>query len=397
MSTIYSIKKIIFIAFYTSCFSLSFAWGFPQIHSGNYDADDSTIVQTTPTDNDAKPNNDKQDNKDHQDKQDKLGNMDSTESEVSKDSTDSEEREDNKENKDYQDSKATKDKQDYTDRTESEVSKDNKDYKGYKDSQDKQNSGDYEGNQGNKANKTKREKQDRQEKKDYKAKKAYKPSKGNKINQSSKLKRSKADSKARNNRKVRSESKLTRRRITDLNRSLPQDVLAFPYASEDYKSKIVNVEDTQIWSQKKLNKWAHSQGFLITEDSDDGGYQFGRGLVFYSPGISFRLVKRVDHRAGDHDFGWTLVLDMALIHQKKIRSMAYNKRFIYKNILRYEVWIDGIYYKTIEVGYNQTNRSPVKIHIPYIRDESGNVAIQIKMKNNPRNFGILYDAYLKLN
>jgi len=186
-------------------------------------------------------------------------------------------------------------------------------------------------------------------------------------------------------------------RSMELYQSLPGDVLAFPFASDDYINKIFNVEGTQIWSQKRLNKWAHAQGFDITEDSDDGGYQFGRALVFYSPGITFRLVKRVDHRAGDHDFGWTLVLDMALIHQKKIQSMGYSDKYTYKNILRYEVWIDEIYYRTIEIGYNQSTRSPVKIHIPYIRDESGNVTIQIKMKNNPRNFGILYDAYLKLN
>jgi len=179
--------------------------------------------------------------------------------------------------------------------------------------------------------------------------------------------------------------------------TLPSTVIAFPFGIEDYKSKIIEVGNYYIWSSKKLESWADAQGYKITTDSPVGGYQYNRGLVFFSPGLIFQLKKHVNQRATDRNSGWTLVLDMGMIRKKTLLETQNISNIGYENIIRYEIFIDGIFYKKVEIGYNQNEKSPIRIHIPYIRDDEGDVTVELRLKNHPKNFGILYDAFLELN
>ncbi|MDH4198917.1 MAG: hypothetical protein OEV66_00910 [Spirochaetia bacterium] len=178
---------------------------------------------------------------------------------------------------------------------------------------------------------------------------------------------------------------------------LPENVLAFPFGSEDYKSKIyMGLESSRIWSQEKIASWAQSNGFSVTQDAPDGGYQYQRGIIFHSPGLGFVLSAPVTMRGERQSRGWKLALDFGFLFSSPDEEVLSSDFKYYQNILRFEIWIDKIYFQTIEIGYGVTRSLPVEIEIPYIHDESGKLNIELRMKNHPANFGILYDAFLTL-
>jgi len=176
---------------------------------------------------------------------------------------------------------------------------------------------------------------------------------------------------------------------------LPEFVLAFPFGSNDYKHKIhEGLENSVIWSEQKIAAWAQSKGFLATPDHSDGGYQYRRGMVFHSPGLSFMLKTPLSAEGVAQAYGWQLILDCGVFYSNPFEEVLSSNFKFYENILRYEVWIDNIYYQTIEMGYGVTVRSPISISIPLVRDTSGVVSVELRMKNHPANFGIIYDAFL---
>ena len=179
--------------------------------------------------------------------------------------------------------------------------------------------------------------------------------------------------------------------------TLPENVLSFPFGSEDYRHKITyGLDNSVVWSEKKIMAWATAQGFSVTEDQPDGGYQYRRGIIFHSPGLGFNLITSVSQRGDNQRNGWKLVLDLGVFYSPPFEDTLSTDFKHYENILRYEVWIDNIYYKTVEIGYGVSLKSPLTIEIPYIRDSSGVVRVELRMKNHPTNFGILYDAFLTL-
>jgi len=178
---------------------------------------------------------------------------------------------------------------------------------------------------------------------------------------------------------------------------LPEHVLAFPFGSEDYRQKITSdQEKATIWSEEKIMAWAKGQGFTVTTDQPDGGYQFRRGIVFHPPGLGFNLSTHLSPRGDQQRYGWKLVLDFGVFYPTPFEETLSTDFKYYENIIRYEIWIDNIYFQTVEMGYGITMKTPLVINIPYIRDDSGQVRIELRMKNHPDNFGILYDAYLTL-
>ena len=174
---------------------------------------------------------------------------------------------------------------------------------------------------------------------------------------------------------------------------LPRHVLGFPKLSTAYRQRISSSsKDYEIWSQKKLIDWARSQGFAITEDTDSGGYQFRRAVMFKPPGIQFYL--QVDTIGEQNQLGWLLFLDMGFFKEDTNKGIISTNFKRYNNILRYEIFVDHIYFKTVEVGYGKTQTSPLQLRLPFIRDRNGRVLVEIKLANHPNNFGILYDAFL---
>lgn len=173
---------------------------------------------------------------------------------------------------------------------------------------------------------------------------------------------------------------------------MPDDVLCFPSFSQDYIRKIESpVGHYEIWSEKAITRWAHAQGFSVSPDHTDGGYQYKYGMIFYSPGLTFHLSIP---KSSLSLHGWKLILDMGFLRESARIQQLSNDFHNYENILRYEVYIDGIKYQTIELGYGISRTSPMEIPIPYIRNKSGKVTVQIKLANHPHNFAILYDAFL---
>lgn len=176
---------------------------------------------------------------------------------------------------------------------------------------------------------------------------------------------------------------------------LPPEVIAFPFNSQEYIHRAVSIsKENYVWSQKRLQSWARGQGFQVTTDSPEGGYQFQRALLFYAPGFAFRLKAPQGGREFD-PYGWELVIDMALLEPREGgRTLSSDFRY-YENILRYEIFIDHIHYKTIEIGYGKSEHSPIVVPVPYVRDAEGIVQVEIRIKNHPNSFGMIYDAFLR--
>lgn len=178
---------------------------------------------------------------------------------------------------------------------------------------------------------------------------------------------------------------------------LPENVFAFPFGSEDYRHKVIyGLENSTIWSENKIKAWSEAQGFSVTEDQPDGGYQYRRGIVFHPPGLGFTLSTPVSQRAQLQRYGWKLVLDLGVFYSPPFEDTLSTDFKHYENILRYEIWIDNLYFQTVEIGYGVSVKTPVVIEVPYVRDPDGQVRIELRMKNHPSNFGILYDAFLAL-
>ena len=178
-------------------------------------------------------------------------------------------------------------------------------------------------------------------------------------------------------------------------RYLPAHVLAFPEGSYDHERKIfTNSGPYEIWSENKIYSWAKSQGVSVTADSDTAGLKFRRGIIFKPPGLFFELGIGEDEISEKDRLGWSLNLDMGFfkedLNKESIRTNFKN----YDNLIRYEVFVNGIPFKTIEIGYGRMVSSPVKIRIPFIRNSEGKVIVKIKLSNRVDNFGILYDAFL---
>lgn len=177
---------------------------------------------------------------------------------------------------------------------------------------------------------------------------------------------------------------------------MPNDVLCFPPFTQDYLRKIYGHNGHyEIWSQRQISRWAQAQGFRITTDKSNGGYRFQYAMVFYAPGLHFQLVTPADAN-GDKPspFGWKLTLDMGFLEAAPKQKILSSDFKFYQNILRYKIIIDGIEYRTIEIGFGKTSVSPITIAIPYIRNKEGKVNVEIRLANHPSNFAVLYDAYL---
>lgn len=178
---------------------------------------------------------------------------------------------------------------------------------------------------------------------------------------------------------------------------MPNEALVFPSFSQDYLRKLKTPQGHyEIWSEQAIVDWAHAQGFSVTRDHPAGGYQYKFGAIFYAPGLEFYLATPKNSLGEPASpVGWSLVLDLGVLRSsnrlEKLSSDFHN----YNNILRYTIYIEGIEYRTIEFGYGKTVTSPVEIPIPFIRNTSGRLKIEIKLANHPTNFGILYDAFLK--
>lgn len=171
--------------------------------------------------------------------------------------------------------------------------------------------------------------------------------------------------------------------------SLPAEILAFPDFTTDYEKKI-RQGNYQVWSERKIVAWARGQGFIMNSDSDSGGLQFKQGAVFLPPGLSFSLYRPTTEKGANNSTGWSLVLDLGMVSPETL-----DQNLEFQNILRYEIFIDSELFLSAESGYGKGQESPVVIQIPYIRDTEGKVSIEIRIKNHPRHFGVLYDARLE--
>ena len=173
---------------------------------------------------------------------------------------------------------------------------------------------------------------------------------------------------------------------------LAPEVLAFPDFTESYRLKVIE-GNFEIWSENRLQRWASAQGLRVTGDHYGGGLQFKRAAVIGAPGLSFTLTRPVTEKGSAFQAGWRLVLDIAAIRNKNQQKPKGEKR-IYDNVLEFDLIIDAVHYQTVTQGAGKEVQSPIVVEIPYIRDETGVVTIELKMANHPRNFIFLYDAYL---
>jgi hypothetical protein len=173
---------------------------------------------------------------------------------------------------------------------------------------------------------------------------------------------------------------------------LPPEVLAFPDFTENYKTRIVS-GDYEIWSEEKLARWASAQGLSVSQDSNAGGLNYHRAAIIAAPGLTFQLRRPVTEKGSEFANGWYLLLDLASIRGRDGNPLQ-SSHNLYANLLECEVFIDGIWYKTIRQGAGISIKSPLKIQIPHIRSSEGTVTVSLRLANHPRNFLFLYDAHL---
>ena len=203
----------------------------------------------------------------------------------------------------------------------------------------------------------------------------------------------KAQSKANRMVKVHSEIKNSEMSLKEkMLRSLPSSVLAFPDFTRDYESKISPMSgDYQILTEKEILADALSAGLWANPDSKlNGSAYFKRGAVFYAPGLFFKLkAPKVSHRGDRHsNFGWELVLDMVFLKNGNFQENT--------NYVQYSILIDGVKFRDFAVGYSRSYESPIVIAIPMIRDYNKNISVAIELANQRGNYGILYDAVLRI-
>ncbi len=176
---------------------------------------------------------------------------------------------------------------------------------------------------------------------------------------------------------------------------LPLHILAFPINTNNYLKKILeNSGSYEIWNLKKISSWTQSQGFLITQDSPLNNLQFNRGIIFKPPGLFFELNIEAHINSPEDRLGWILNLDMGFFKEDRNKEIISTNFKNYENLICYEIFINEIHFRTIEIGYGKTHISPIKLRIPFIRNREGKIIVKIKMTNRPDNFGILYDASL---
>ncbi len=180
--------------------------------------------------------------------------------------------------------------------------------------------------------------------------------------------------------------------IDPLLNPLPGEVLAFPAFTENYRTRIV-AGDYEIWSEEKLQRWSSAQGLSVTPDDKGAGLQHRRAAIISSPGIIFTLKRPVTEKGSEFANGWVLNLDLAAIRARNGETLE-KSRSIYNNLLQCDVIIDGEFFMTVRQGAKKSVTSPIRLPIPHIRSNEGNVRVELKLANHPRNFLFLYDAYL---
>lgn len=177
----------------------------------------------------------------------------------------------------------------------------------------------------------------------------------------------------------------------EMSEQWPNRLLFIPDAPDTERLRSSHVE---FWGEGRAISWANAQGFSLTPDSPVAGSQNRIAAVFHSPGIEFDLYTVRDLRGELSQTGWTLVLDFASpipVERRQELSSDYSR---WDNILRYEIFVDGVLLDTVEAGYGVSFPSPVHIPIPFIRDPEGRVHVRIALSHHPSQFAILYDATL---
>lgn len=166
------------------------------------------------------------------------------------------------------------------------------------------------------------------------------------------------------------------------------------YGTLDKKIRWIS-NQKRVLSQLEINHWAYAQGLDISPNSDLYGINNHNGLIFFPPGIGFSLYSRNP----EVQTGWILSLDIGVLKEKdpyKEEKEKLSTSYSYmKKSTSMEIFIDGIFYKKIELGYGNQILSPVHIPIPYIRSLDGRIDVDLKLVNYADNFAILYDAVLR--
>lgn len=176
---------------------------------------------------------------------------------------------------------------------------------------------------------------------------------------------------------------------------LPADVLAFAPFGKEYEKRIESSSGSyRIYSQTRLNEWALAQGFEVQPDNNAGGWQYKRAGVFRAPGVFFSLYLPEHAVQARLQTGWKLVIDAGFLKPTARPELLSSDYKFYENILRADIFIDGIFYETVETGFGRTNRGLLVYHLPFVRDPAGKVNVEVRLANHPSNFFILYDAFL---
>ncbi|MCB1199459.1 MAG: hypothetical protein KDK41_02350 [Leptospiraceae bacterium] len=161
-------------------------------------------------------------------------------------------------------------------------------------------------------------------------------------------------------------------------------------------------------SLAKLITWARAQGFYLARPEQGFGLPMEDlencrinptddcyfGWLIMPPGVSFPVSISPNEKGNISRTGYTLrVFPGNLKKFPRETTLSSDFRF-YENILRFEVIIEGISYGFHEMGHGKSLPEPLEFKIPYIRDNSQPLTVELKLANHPSNFLIWFGAEL---
>ncbi len=169
-----------------------------------------------------------------------------------------------------------------------------------------------------------------------------------------------------------------------------EDSLSFlRYGNLDKRIRWVG-DKQRVMSWEEIRSWGYSAGISVSAPSSVSPNPFG--LFFNAPGLGFSLYTSNP----EIKTGWILTLDLAVFRERlpyKTNDEKISSSYSYlERQTSMEIWINNVFYKKMEMGYGAREESPSRMQIPYIQSSDGRVDVDIRLRNFPGNFAILYSA-----
>ncbi|MCS6985366.1 MAG: hypothetical protein NZM25_09625 [Leptospiraceae bacterium] len=149
-----------------------------------------------------------------------------------------------------------------------------------------------------------------------------------------------------------------------------------------------------VLSERKLKAYAEAQGYCVSPDNPEGGYQYRYAAKLEGGRYRIFLYTPTDLRGERSKTGWAIVIDYASFSYCRHRGSKLAKE---GQLLatRAEIYVSGTKVHDLEMGYGSAPQGPLVIPLPYILSEDGRVDVEIRIPYRPGSVLYLYDIFLR--